>query len=54
MALETLTGETTVDPDTEDDDDDTDADGGDAGTPAEHEDEDLQTPPINADELPAH
>ncbi len=55
MALETLTGETVVDPDADgDDDDDTDFDEGDAGTPAEHQDEDLQSPPIDPDELPAH
>jgi hypothetical protein len=53
MALETVTDETTVDPDT-DEEDETDSDEGDAGTPAEHEDEDLQSPPINPDELPAH
>lgn len=54
MALEAVTDETTVvDPDA-DEDDETNSDAGDAGTPAEHEDEDLQSPPINPDELPAH
>lgn len=53
MALETLNDESVVDPDA-DDDDDTDFDEGDAGTPAEHQHEDLQSPPIDPGELPAH
>jgi hypothetical protein len=43
--------EPTTDPDTAGDDA---ADPGDAGTPADHEDEDLQSPPLNIDELPAY
>ena len=36
-------------------DDDADSnDGADAGTPAAADDDDLQTPPLEVDELPAH
>lgn len=52
MAPDEATDDTPGAPDTEDDE--TDSDQGDAGTPAEHEDEDLQSPPLDADELPVH
>ena len=51
MAPDAVPDEPTTDPDTEDDDE---ADPGDAGTPAEHDDEDAQSPPLNIDELPAY
>jgi hypothetical protein len=51
MASDEVTDEPTTNPDTEQDDE---ADPGDAGTPAEHEDEDPQSPPLNIDELPAY
>jgi hypothetical protein len=52
MASDEVTDEPTTDPDTEEADDEVDP--GDAGTPAEHEDEDAQSPPLNIDELPAY
>lgn len=52
MASDDVIDEPTTDPDTEEDDEAPDQ--GDAGTPAEHEDEDLQSPPLNIDELPAY
>jgi hypothetical protein len=51
MASDEVTDEPTTNPDTEQDDE---ADPGDAGTPAQHEDEDLQSPPLDIDELPAY
>ncbi len=51
MTSDDVPDDATTDPDLEDDDE---PDPGDAGTPAEHDDEDPHSPPLNIDELPAY
>lgn len=53
MTTDAANDDTAAAADTEEDDE-ANSDPGDAGTPAEHDDEDLQSPPLEVDELPAH